>query len=155
MNSDPSIWSGAEEKPQLIYAHTSSNQIPFDSSINHLIKFKQTLYITVESQIVETDDPNQTKINEVIKFYFKDLKLKKNICELQTDKLSYNVAFLADDLSPTDSIVIVMTSLDGETKTPRLLKFTIDEDGIWHNKCNNRELVDLKKIEVVKNCFIL
>ena len=124
LNSDPSIWSGAEEKPQLIYAHTSNNEIPFDSSINHLIIFKQTLYITVESQIIETDDPSETKINEVIKFYFKDLQLKRNVCELQTDKLSYNVVFLADDLSPTDSIIIVMTSLDGETKTPRLLKFT-------------------------------
>lgn len=127
----------------------------FDSSIYHLIKFKQTLYITAETELVETEDPGEIKINEVIKFCFKDLRLQKNICELQTDKLAYDVAFVAHDLSPTDSIVVVMTCLAGETKTPRLLKFTQDEDGKWINVCNNGELINLKTTEVIKHCFVL
>ena len=105
--------------------------------------------------MVDTEVPGEQKVNEVIKFYFKDLKLTKNICEIQTDKLGYNIAFMAHDQSPTDSLVIVLTCAEGETKTPRLLKFTVDEDGRWLNLCNNGELVNLKNKEVIKHCFVL
>ena len=97
MNSEPSIWGSIKEGPQLIYSHTSPVNLNFSSSVYHLIALKQTLYITAETQMVDTEVPGEQKVNEVIKFYFKDLKLTKNICEIQTDKLGYNIAFMAHD----------------------------------------------------------
>ena len=106
---------------------------------------------------MDSEDPKESKTKDLIKFYFKDLKGEAKTCEhLEVDKNQYNMAFIANDEFPTDSIIVVLTKSTGEKKTPRLFKLKFNEDeNSWEIAGNNGELTSFTQKEMVENCFVL
>ena len=91
------------------------------------------------AQPIDAENP-ESKTKDVIKFYFKDVLAERNICELEVDKNQYDMAFIANDKFPLNTIVVVLTINSGEKKTPRLLKFKHNEDDSWEIASDNGEL---------------
>ena len=72
---------------------------------------------------------------------------------ISIEKSEYDLVYVAEDHKPQNDIVVVITKCNGERKTPRLLKFKLD-DGKWGQTAANT-LIDLKSVEKPNNCFIL
>ena len=94
-----------------------------------------------------------------IQFKFFDLKINRLTGEAENssfsiEKSDYDLVYLAEDSNPKNSIVIVLTKFNGERKTPRLMRFTLDEYGKWTQTAAN-VLIELKSQAKPNNCFIL